>query len=142
MAPRRVGQGKKVSATTISPPTLTLSLPPEPESVRRARRALSRAPIDPDLDHTVSLLTSEVVTNAIKHAAPYGDIQVAATFSPSFARVEILDRGPGFDPDVRHEARGFGLRLVEKLATRWGVERGAGTVVWFEVDRRRRRFER
>ena len=43
---------------------------------------------------------------------------------------------------MRHDSDGFGLRLVDKLATRWGVERGDGTVVWFEVDRRRRRFHR
>ena len=129
-------------ATTTSQPTLTLTLPPEPESVRRARRALVEAGLDPDLDHTVSLLTSEVVTNAVRHAARYGDIQMAATLEPGFVRVEVLDRGPGFNPDVRHDHRGFGLRLVEKLASRWGVETGAGTVVWFEVDRRRRRFGR
>jgi anti-sigma regulatory factor (Ser/Thr protein kinase) len=131
-----------VPAATTGPPTFTLILPPEPESVRRARRALARSGLDADIDHTVSLLTSEVVTNALTHAAEHGEIQVAATVAPGFARVEVLDRGPGFDPAVRHEARGFGLRLVEKLATRWGVERGAGTVVWFEVDRRRRRFDR
>jgi anti-sigma regulatory factor (Ser/Thr protein kinase) len=142
MAAPKDGQTKGVSATTTPQPTLTLTLPPEPQSVRRARRALSRAQIDPDLDHTVSLLTSEVVTNAITHAADHGDIQVAAAFAPGYARIEVLDRGPGFDPDVRHGAAGFGLRLLDKLATRWGVERASGTLVWFEVDRRRRRFSR
>jgi serine/threonine-protein kinase RsbW len=121
---------------------LTLTLPPVPESVRRARRALAKVGIDPDLDHTVSLLTSEVITNAITHAAQHGDIQIAGAFEPGYARIEVLDRGPGFDPDVRHDHTGFGLRLVDKLASRWGVERGAGTLVWFEVDRRRRRFGR
>lgn len=55
----------------------------------------------------------------------------------------MTDHGPGFEPGARHEAKGFGLRLVDKLATGWGVEREAGaTRVWFEVDRRRRRFDR
>ena len=140
----RAGSGRltDVPAASASPPTLTLTLPPEPESVRRARRALARSLVDPDLDHTVSLLTSEVVTNAITHAAGHGEIQMAASFAPGFARVEVLDRGPGFDPDPRRTEPGFGLRLLEKLASRWGVERGAGTVVWFEIDRRRRRFAR
>ena len=142
MAPRAAGQTKGVSVTTTPQPTLTLTLPPEPQSVRRARRALSRAEIDPDLDHSVSLLTSEVVTNAITHAADHGEIHIAAAFAPGYARIEVLDRGPGFDPDVRHGAAGFGLRLLDKLATRWGVERASGTLVWFEVDRRRRRFTR
>lgn len=137
-----MGRPEGVSATTTPQPTLTLTLPPEPQSVRKARRALARVEIDPDLDHTVSLLTSEVVTNAITHAAEHGEIHVAAAFAPGYARIEVLDRGPGFDPDVRHGATGFGLRLLDKLATRWGVERGSGTLVWFEVDRRRRRFSR
>jgi anti-sigma regulatory factor (Ser/Thr protein kinase) len=131
-----------VPATSNSQPTLTLTLAAEPESVRRARRALARSGMDPDLDHTVSLLTSEVVTNAITHAAEHGEIQMAGSFAPGYARVEVLDRGPGFDPDLRDAEPGFGLRLLDKLASRWGVERGAGTLVWFEVDRRRRRFSR
>jgi two-component sensor histidine kinase len=127
----------------VAQPTVTVTLAPAPESVRRARRTLSKGGLDPDLDHTVSLLASELVTNAIRHAGEAGDVQLAATLAHGFARVEVLDRGPGFDPGVRHEHKGFGLRLLEKLATRWGVERGdSGTLVWFEVDRRRRRFDR
>jgi len=55
----------------------------------------------------------------------------------------VIDGGAGFDPEVRHAVNGFGLRLVDKLASRWGVERESNTTrVWFEVDRRRRRFDR
>jgi anti-sigma regulatory factor (Ser/Thr protein kinase) len=130
-----------MSAVRTDHPTLSLTLTPEPESPRRLRRALQHHGLDADLDHTVTLLASELVANCIRHA-PGSPVHVAATLAPSFARVEVLDEGPGFDPDVRHGADGFGLRLVEKLATRWGVERGRGTLVWFEVDRRRRRFAR
>ncbi len=122
---------------------LTVELPPVPESARRARRALMAGGLDPDLDHTVSLLATELVTNSVRHAAVPGDIRIEATFSEGFARVEVIDAGAGFDPEIRHEVNGFGLRLVDKLASRWGVEREAdGTRVWFEVDRRRRRFDR
>ena len=37
------------------------------------------------------------------------------------------------EPD-RENGGGFGLHLVDKLATRWGVNRTGGTHVWFEVD--------
>jgi anti-sigma regulatory factor (Ser/Thr protein kinase) len=108
------------------------------------RRALSKGGLSPDIDHTVTLLSSELVTNAIRHAD--GPIRVEATLVPDFARVAVIDSGPGFDPEVRHEARGYGLRLIDKLASDWGVEAadgdGGGTRVWFEVDRRRRRFQR
>ena len=129
---------------TTTTPTLELSLAPDPESVRTMRRALAKGGLSPDIDHTVTLLSSEIVTNAIRHAAQHGPIRVEATLVPDFARVAVTDSGPGFDPGVRHDARGYGLRLVDKLASDWGVESGedGGTRVWFEVDRRRRRFQR
>jgi two-component sensor histidine kinase len=123
--------------------TLTVALPPVPESARRARRALVGGGLDPDLDHTVSLLATELVTNSVRHVMGNDDVRLEAVMADGFARVEVIDRGPGFDPEVRHSVDGFGLRLVDKLASRWGVEREDDcTKVWFEVDRRRRRFDR
>jgi anti-sigma regulatory factor (Ser/Thr protein kinase) len=91
----------------------------------------------------VSLLTSELVTNSVRHGGTTEDVRLDALLADGYAHVTVTDRGPGFDPEVRHEANGFGLRLVDKLASRWGVEHDAGeTRVWFEVDRRRRRFDR
>ncbi len=122
---------------------LRLRLPPVPESARRARRAIVRGGLDPDLDHTVSLLTTELVTNSIRHAGVAADIRVEAVLAEGYARVDVIDGGAGFDPEIRHEVDGFGLRLVDKLASRWGVDRDlTGTRVWFVVDRRRRRFDR
>jgi two-component sensor histidine kinase len=120
---------------------LVTALRPTPEAAGAARRALVRRGLDPDLDHTVCLLTSELVTNAIRHAGLDEDdrIVLAARLTPDFARVEVRDTGEGFDPDVRHDASGFGLRMVDTLSSRWGVDCDAnGTRVWFEVDRRRR----
>ena len=117
----------------------------EPQAVGAARRVLVNEGLDPDLDHTVCLLTSETVTNSIRHAGMKRDerIILAARLSDDFARVEVRDSGPGFDPNIREEARGYGLRMLDMLASRWGVDSdGTGTRVWFEVDRRRRRFTR
>jgi two-component sensor histidine kinase len=116
-----------------------------PEAVGAARRLLVREGLDPDLDHTVCLLASELVTNSIRHAGLGDDerIVLAARLTDHWARVEVRDGGPGFDPDIRHGSPGYGLRLLDMLASRWGVDRDeSGTRVWFEVDRRRRRFER
>jgi anti-sigma regulatory factor (Ser/Thr protein kinase) len=123
---------------------LLLALDPVPEAVRAARHALSGR-LDEDLGHTVALLTSEVVGNAVRHAGDHGDGQIVffARLSDDHVHVEVADHGPGFDPEVRHRTPGFGLRLVDKLATGWGVERtGRGCRVWFDVDRRTRRFVR
>ena len=120
-------------------PTLRLTLPPVPESATRARRALVQYGLEDDLQHTLTLLVTEIVANSIRHAAVPGDVHLAVTLEPGFARVEVLDRGPGFTPG---DGGGLGLRLLDKLASRWGVESNTGTVVWFEIDRRRRRFAR
>src|SRR4051794_16973390 len=106
-------------ASTTSP-TLSVTLPPTTEAPRRARRALLHGGLDPDLDHVVSLLTSELVANSVRHAGE-GDVLVEGSFTEGYARILVSDAGPGFDPAVRHDVAGFGLRLVDKLATDWGV---------------------
>ena len=123
---------------------LLLALEPRPESARMARRALATHGLHEDVEHTVTLLASEVVGNAIRHAnlTPDQRIVFFARLSDDFAHVEVADQGDGFEPEsVRSE--GFGLRLLAKLASRWGVDcTDRGCKVWFEVDRRSNRFSR
>jgi len=133
-----------VGATTTTN-DLVVALRPEPTAVGAARRLLVQEGLDADLNHTVSLLTSELVTNSVRHAGLQPDhrIVLAARLSPERVRVEVRDPGSGFDPEVRHGAPGYGLRMLDVLASRWGVDRlDGGCRVWFEVDRRRRRFDR
>jgi anti-sigma regulatory factor (Ser/Thr protein kinase) len=134
-----------MSALTRPSTDILLAFAPVPEAVGTARHALQDRGLTGELDHTVALLTSEVVGNAVRHsgsANPAERIVFHARLSEDQVRVEVADHGPGFDPDVRHDAAGFGLRLVDRLATRWGVERTArGCRVWFELDRRDGRFD-
>ena len=127
---------------TRTPTDLRLALVPAADAAVRTRRALAQAGLHPDLEHTVTLLATEVVSNSVRHAGMAGGqrIVLLAHLEDDFARVEVYDAGGGFDPEVRHDTVGFGLRMVEKLASRWGLEHGEGCMVWFEVDRRRRRF--
>lgn len=130
---------------TTSLNDVVIALRPQPAAVGAARRALVEKGLDPDLNHTVCLLTSEVVTNSIRHAGlrESDRILLAARLTRDFVRVEVRDPGEGFDPGVRHDAPGYGLRMLEILSDRWGVDRvETGCRVWFEVDRRRRRFDR
>ena len=56
--------------------------------------------------------------------------------SPGAIRVEVIDRESGFSATPRDPAQplgGFGLYLVDKQATRWGVDSQDGTRVWFEL---------
>lgn len=121
-----------------------LELPPDPTAARRARRALHEARIPEDLQHTVDLLSTELIANAIRHADLQESqrITFAARFVGDHIRVEVHDPGNGFDPETSMRGRGFGLRMVDKLSSRWGVERERGNRVWFELDRRSGRFAR
>jgi two-component sensor histidine kinase len=121
-----------------------LALEPRPESARLARRALLTNGLDDDVAHTVTLLATEVVGNAVRHAGLRGDQRIVffARLAEDYARVEVADQGDGFDPDGV-DTEGFGLRLLTKLASDWGVDcTDRGCKVWFEVDRRSSRFRR
>ena len=123
---------------------MLLALEPRPESARLARRALCAHGLDEDVEHTVTLLATEIVGNAVRHAALRSDQRIVffARLADDFARVEVADPGDGFDPDAV-QTGGYGLRLLGKLAARWGVDTTRGCRVWFEVDRRSSgRFER
>jgi anti-sigma regulatory factor (Ser/Thr protein kinase) len=121
-----------------------LALEPRAESARLARRALLTHGLDEDVEHTVTLLATEIVGNAVRHAGLRADQRIVffARLSDDFAHVEVADQGEGFEPETV-ETEGFGLRLLGKLASRWGVDcTDRGCRVWFEVDRRSGRFKR
>jgi serine/threonine-protein kinase RsbW len=141
------GEGRRTSVSPFASVTsdVLLKLPADPTAARRARHKLHQARMPEDLQHTVDLLVTELVANAVRHAGlhPGQEIFFAARFAGDHVRVEIHDEGPGFDVEGAMAGRGFGLRMVDKLASRWGVDTSDGTRVWFELDRRsRRRFDR
>ena len=112
--------------TRSAPGDVLVALDPRPEAGRRARRALVDAGLADDIAHAVDLLSTEVVANAVRHAdiPDDGRIMFFAHLEEDFARVEVADPGAGFDPDaVEH---GFGLRLVDKVASAWGVDATKG----------------
>src|SRR3954453_17230870 len=139
-----MGRGQVVSPIKEAASDVLVRLPPDPSAARRARRTLDEARVPEDLKHTVNLLVTELVANAVRHGGLDDDqsIILAARFAGDHCRVEIHDPGPGFDVDRAMAGKGFGLRMVDKLRSRWGGEAGDAPRVWFEVDRRsKRRFD-
>jgi anti-sigma regulatory factor (Ser/Thr protein kinase) len=89
----------------------------------------------------VRLLVSELVTNSVRHsegASTGAPVTLEVAVSDGTLRVEVTDRGRGFEPQPREpgqsKASGWGLYLVDHLADRWGVMRNHITRVWFEID--------
>ena len=115
---------------------MTLELPRDEHAPALARGALcafSRALPEERLD-VARLLTSELVTNAVKYGE--GPVRLEVNAVPGRLRAEVVDQGEGFAPEPgRPEGReigGWGLPLVETLADRWGAYVGS-THVWFEL---------
>jgi nitrate/nitrite-specific signal transduction histidine kinase len=117
-----------------------LTLPARPEAAHAVRRELAGDDLTDELRPTVALLATEAVANSVRHAglSRADRIEVRAWLARDRARVEVDDRGSGFDPEIRHRASGYGLRIIDAMASEWGAEaRDGGWTVWFEVDRER-----
>jgi PAS domain S-box-containing protein len=87
-----------------------------------------------------TLLVSELTSNAVRHGPrrPGDDVVLRIGLRDDVLRVEVTDEGGGFEPPPPTGvlvAGGWGLVLVDRVADRWGVEGGAPTTVWFEIDR-------
>jgi anti-sigma regulatory factor (Ser/Thr protein kinase) len=114
-----------------------------PEAASRAR-----AVVNAELGDTVSakvledatLLVSELVSNAVRHAPREGmpEIELRLRLDPERVRVVVSDPGPGFVAAPRlptaSESSGWGLYLVDRIADRWGVITKNRSEVWFEID--------
>ena len=114
------------------------SLPAVPASVPDARRALE--PLEGRIDdlayRNALLLTTELVTNVVRHVAE-GDVRISFAHEDGLLRVSVADRGGGFEPGPAPKAKeresGWGLHLVQRASERWGTIHDGGFTVWFEL---------
>jgi anti-sigma regulatory factor (Ser/Thr protein kinase) len=137
-----IGRASRDREETEPPTPLVLELQRNVEAPGIARAAVSelseRLRLSGSTLQTLVLLVSEVVSNAVLHssgpqAAP---ITLTASVSDSAVRIDVTDAGGGFTPRQRDPASindGYGLYLVDKAASRWGVESSGPTSVWFEL---------
>ena len=103
---------------------MRVDLPAEPASVGQARRFVRGVLADWGLESlvdTVTLLTSELATNAVLHART--GFAVVVSWSPKDVRVDVLD-GSAVAPRPRQPsltaATGRGVNMVAALADHWG----------------------
>jgi hypothetical protein len=114
-----------------------ISLPAGPTAPFEARSQVGayicswEVPVDP---YTASLLTSELVTNAVRHELTDA-VMLVISCTWGQLRVDVHDTSPSMpvpiDAPVDAEA-GRGLKLVATMATDWGWYRTcAGKAVYF-----------
>jgi anti-sigma regulatory factor (Ser/Thr protein kinase) len=128
----------------VSAPDISLELPATPDAVPRAREAIRHveALLSDDLVRDLRLLTSELVTNSVRHGRLAADAHIVLNVrvTPSSVIVDVTDPGSGFDVQpsrpTQDQQSGWGLYLVDRLAARWGIENREHTRVWFEMSRR------
>lgn len=126
-----------------------------PASVRLARHALANdlceSRVHPDLMHAVSVVASELLGNAVRHASPTSEGAFILRWQVRGGVVDLEVTDGGSQGDIRPQRpssdspRGRGLRVVRHLADEWGVQDDPTTgsrTVWAALggpSRRRRR---
>jgi anti-sigma regulatory factor (Ser/Thr protein kinase) len=113
-------------------------IPPGDAAPRTARRLLDDVMQLWDCDdpaHVAALLTSELVTNVVRHART--DLLLEVSLRESLLRIAATDDDPTL-PELRRAGpdavSGRGLYLIDTLAHAWGVvPRENGKTVWFDV---------
>lgn len=118
---------------------IRLAIPCDPVAPRVARAAIRGVAEIEAVREDVLLVVSELVTHAVVHSDcdPRDTIAVRAVLTGSCVRITVHDSGPTDAPTIPAEdprqRGGLGLRIVERIARRWGVYAGHGRVVWAEL---------
>jgi anti-sigma regulatory factor (Ser/Thr protein kinase) len=97
-------------------------------------RLLKARDVADEARESALLISSELVTNAFQHGR--GNIELRLKLLGRLLRIEVIDEGRDQAAAVRQregdETGGWGLRIVDQLAARWGVFEGT-THVWAEL---------
>jgi anti-sigma regulatory factor (Ser/Thr protein kinase) len=127
-------------AAPDTPRRLDFSIPATRKAAATARRALTALELPRPLASDAQLAISELVTNSVRHAGLALDdlIRITVDWSGARLRVHVRDGGRGarravvsgsIRPAPGAES-GWGLYLVNRLASRWGTSADG---YWFEL---------
>jgi len=83
------------------------------------------------------LVVSELVSNAVRYAGDAGDLELEVIADDQLIRLSIADGSderPVLNTSSPGQPGGMGLQLVDRVATRWGVQDHLlGKRVWVEL---------
>lgn len=135
-------------STAVAESAWCVVVPHHARGARQARHRLTAAltgSIPPALLADVISVAAELIANAVRHAEPLpgGVVRLAWRLRTSedgrWVEVRVTDGGAAQLPRPRiaagDDADGRGLKIVEALADRWGVDKdGLGQSVWAELS--------
>jgi len=135
-------------STAVAESAWCVVVPHHARGARQARHRLTAAltgNIPATLLADVISVAAELIANAVRHAEPLpgGVVRLAWRLRTSdgkrMVEVRVTDGGAISLPRPRaasiDEADGRGLKIVEALADRWGVDKdGLGQSVWAELS--------
>ena len=133
-----VGHDRQAAPDT--PRRLDVRMPATHQAPAKARRALSKLALPLPLAFDAQVAISELVSNSVRHAglAPDDLIRITADWSGTRLRVHVHDgrrggRPTGVSGSIRPAPgaeSGWGLYLVDRVASRWGTSADG---YWFEL---------
>ena len=115
----------------------TVPIPADKSSLAVARneiRQVVKGWMSEEAAETAVLLANELVANALKHGGAVGTVNLRFARRGDVLWVGV-SQPSAFRRKTRTETTGWGLRLVESLADKWGTEVQADgtTIVSFEL---------
>jgi anti-sigma regulatory factor (Ser/Thr protein kinase) len=143
-----MGQERAASAERTTQ-RFELSVPPVLSALADVRRSFDAFGLPRNVRDDAQLLVTELLSNSIRHAALRADerIRIWAGWSGRRLKVIVRDHDPapsgqqGRDVRIAGSIRpapgaesGWGLFIVDQLATRWGTIQDGPRGYWFELD--------
>jgi hypothetical protein len=111
-----------------------------PQAVGAGRRSLREWEdhFEPELFYDISLCVSELVTKSVQNSrsAAVEQIELGVYRDKRLVRAEVMEHRAdvAVSKPPAMDSEDWGMFIVDRVADRWGVERGMGTLVWCEFD--------
>jgi anti-sigma regulatory factor (Ser/Thr protein kinase) len=122
----------------------SFQFPPADDAPAQARAALEVFDqiLAPEVLEDLQLVVSELVTNSVKFGPKRSITLALSVEGEGRVRGEVIDEGDAETARIEMTPEptvdgGWGLHLVDQVATAWGVAEGS-THVWFELGPKRR----